>query len=571
MIFCRVKTFSTAVLVWMVAGSVAVCAFALDEAPKSESKKHAHGHYEVEKQEPSPPPPKGFDNPDYEIVIETLRGRMKYDLETFRVAPGSKVKLTLVNRDDMPHNIVVCRPLGPDVGMEVARKAWDLGGAGMAKHYLPEHPAVLFPTTLVAPRASSDFYFEAPENVGRYPYVCTLPGHVFYMKGVMLVEKAPTTPDGKLIGLSEVAYKVFEGDWSKLPDFSKLEPVETGVLKRGRLLTHRVAGERNRYALLYEGNLTVPYSSRYSFELGSSDGSRLEVNGQQVINHDGVHNHSPKTGGINLKPGEHAFRLSYFRKENSPSLALRWRGAGVPTAWLTQAAGKGGAGSIPILPTVQGEAVIYRNFIAGAGTRAIAVGYPESVNLAFDANAMRLALLWQGAFMDGARHWSGRGQGFQGPAGYALLKLPESRAFAFLESKEAAWPKLADHGRATEQRFLGYQRDKKRRPAFLYQIGEVKVRDFPSGGQDVLPYLVRSYELEGDSSGRKLFYLAAAGNDVRKEGDAYVVDGKYAVDFPELAGITPVLRSSGGRRELLLPLAFESKLAFNQRYRWRFE
>ena len=36
-----------------------------------------------------------------------------------------------------------------------------------------------------------------------------------------------------------------------------------------------------------------------------------------------------------------------------------------------------------------GEPLIYRNFIAGAGPRAIGVGYPEKANLAFDAATMR--------------------------------------------------------------------------------------------------------------------------------------------------------------------------------------
>ena len=44
-----------------------------------------------------------------------------------------KVKLPLKNNDDMPHNLVLCRPIRPDVGAEVARKAWDLGGEGIAK------------------------------------------------------------------------------------------------------------------------------------------------------------------------------------------------------------------------------------------------------------------------------------------------------------------------------------------------------------------------------------------------------------------------------------------------------
>ena len=95
---------------------------------------------------------------------------------------------------------------------------------------------------------------------------------------------------------------------------------------------------------------------------------------------------------------------------------------------------------MPISPEVEGDAVIYRNFIAEAGTRAIAVGYPQGVNLAFDANQVRLALLWQGAFMDGGRHWSGRGQGFQPPAGFAKLSFPELSPFAFLDDADSPWP-----------------------------------------------------------------------------------------------------------------------------------
>src|SRR4029079_11158869 len=69
------------------------------------------------------------------------------------------------------------------------------------------------------------------------------------------------------------------------------------------------------------------------------------------------------------------------------------------------------------------HAIIYRNFIAGAGPRAIGVGYPEGIHQAFDANDMRIALLWQGRFMDASRHWSGRGEGFQPPAGEKVLQL----------------------------------------------------------------------------------------------------------------------------------------------------
>src|SRR5262249_7190687 len=59
------------------------------------------------------------------------------------------------------------------------------------------------------------------------------------------------------------------------------------------------------------------------------------------------------------------------------------------------------------------EAVIYRNFTEGAGPRAIGVGYPEKLTLAFDANNVSLAMLWPGGFIDAARHWTARGAGFE--------------------------------------------------------------------------------------------------------------------------------------------------------------
>src|SRR5207237_1507830 len=71
------------------------------------------------------------------------------------------------------------------------------------------------------------------------------------------------------------------------------------------------------------------------------------------------------------------------------------------------------------------EAVIYRNFIDGAGTRAIGVGYPEKLNLAFDANNVRLAMLWHGGFIDAARHWTARGAGVERPLGANRLTLHE--------------------------------------------------------------------------------------------------------------------------------------------------
>ncbi len=530
-----------------------------------------HKTHTLVKSEPVPenPPPSGFGKIDHMIEIETLRGRMRYDQERFTVGPGSKVKLVLRNNDDMPHNWVLCKPSIANVGMEVSKKAWSLGGDAIAKHYVPEHPAILFHTTLVPPRSSQSFYFKAPSKTGSFPYVCTLPGHAFYMKGIMNVAKIIKTPTGKPIGFSETTFRAYEGKWDRLPDFEKLKPVSTGKVENA-LIGTQFAKMENQFGLVFEGVLSVPGSGRYSFELGSDDGSRLEVNGQRIVDNDGTHGHQTKTGGINLKPGDHSFRLLYFQKDSDRSLSLRWRGPSVSTTWLTKpSSGKRGP-AMPITPQVSGEAVVYRNFIAEAGTRAIAVGYPEGVNLAFDANQVRLALLWQGAFMDGGRHWSGRGQGFQPPAGFAKLSFPELSPFAYLDKLDSPWP-LPENGRSSGYRFKGYERDKIRRPAFLYRFHDLKVRDFPMGATELSPYLTRQFTVESESKQSKLYYLAATGNTIESSGEIYLVDGKYAVSFPDSKSLNPVLRESGGRKELLLPLEVVGKFSFVQRYDWHYQ
>lgn len=150
---------------------------------------------------------------------------------------------------------------------------------------------------------------------------------------------------------------------------------------------------------------------------------------------------------------------------------------------LWQYLSEGGKAQIPIgigpqpIPLVPGaEAILYRNFIQGAGPRAIAVGYPERANLAFDAQNLRLALLWHGDFIDASKHWVDRGAGFQSPSGEDVLQLADGPAFAVLADPQSAWPKQT--AREAGGRFGGYELDAKQRPTFTYAFGRVEIRDF---------------------------------------------------------------------------------------------
>ena len=53
---------------------------------------------------------------------------------------------------------------------------------------LPENAPPLAYTDMVYPQDQMSIYFRAPAAKGRYPYLCTFPGHWMVMNGVMVVE-----------------------------------------------------------------------------------------------------------------------------------------------------------------------------------------------------------------------------------------------------------------------------------------------------------------------------------------------------------------------------------------------
>jgi mono/diheme cytochrome c family protein len=214
------------------------------------------------------------------------------------------------------------------------------------------------------------------------------------------------------------------------------------------------------------------------------------------------------------------------------------------------------------------EAIIYRNFIEGAGPRAIGVGFPENRHLAFDANNLRLALIWQGSYIDAKRHWSGRGEGFQPPAGSAVIRLPDGVSFARMPNPDAPWPKQS--ARELGYHFRGYRLSKDQRPTFLYDIGPVQVEDVPNPLSTTTSItLGRTLTLKSSEPISDLWFRAAAGSKiVAGEGGWYEVDGGYRVRF-KAGGPKPILRKQENTYDLLLRVTFSQRhAAITQEYEW---
>ncbi len=105
----------------------------------------------------------------------------------FRVKPGELIEFTLANPDVVPHNWVLLKPgTLRRVGEQANRLISDPEAA--IRQYVPQTSDVLAFTDIVMPKDQFTIYFNAPTELGRYPYLCTFPGHWLVMNGEMIVE-----------------------------------------------------------------------------------------------------------------------------------------------------------------------------------------------------------------------------------------------------------------------------------------------------------------------------------------------------------------------------------------------
>lgn len=131
------------------------------------------------------------DNPgEREVVIKAVAG-LRYDRVRFSVKPGERIKFTLVNVDDMEHNLLITKP---GTRLQVMDVANELGENGPKQDYIPASDNVLWSIGIVAPGHSAYVIFKAPEKEDVYPYVCTFPGHGLVMYGAMYVTTKDLPP-----------------------------------------------------------------------------------------------------------------------------------------------------------------------------------------------------------------------------------------------------------------------------------------------------------------------------------------------------------------------------------------
>jgi len=112
---------------------------------------------------------------------------MKYDRSELTVKAGQTVKIVFKNTDHMQHNFLILRP-GTTDAVGALADAMLADPQALAKNYVPQTRDVLFSAPLVNPGETFELTLATPKEPGRYPIICTFPGHWRIMQATLVVQ-----------------------------------------------------------------------------------------------------------------------------------------------------------------------------------------------------------------------------------------------------------------------------------------------------------------------------------------------------------------------------------------------
>ena len=130
---------------------------------------------------------------------------------------------------------------------------------------------------------------------------------------------------GNMVGqeLQGLQYRYFESEFNSLPDFTSLSPDFVGSVSEPSL---DVVERDNRFALQYVGEIEITEAGTYEFSTTSDDGSKLIINGQVVVDNDGLHSSRKVSGSIDLTTGKHQIEVQYFERTGNEQLVVTYNG-----------------------------------------------------------------------------------------------------------------------------------------------------------------------------------------------------------------------------------------------------
>lgn len=168
-------------------------------------------------------------------------------------------------------------------------------------------------------------------------WVCTPSGReafYYYPSGLTSIDEETMTylPAKNVTPKKQgVAYTYYEGKFKKTEQIASGTKVKEGTMKNFSI---KEAPIEDHFAYDFRTLVKIPVKGVYRFFTFSDDGSRLFIDGQEVVNNDGGHSARRAEGKIALDAGFHELRVLYFEDYMGQELEVSFSNKDIPETLL---------------------------------------------------------------------------------------------------------------------------------------------------------------------------------------------------------------------------------------------
>ncbi|MEQ5792181.1 hypothetical protein J4E06_14030 [Muricauda sp. NFXS6] len=88
-------------------------------------------------------------------------------------------------------------------------------------------------------------------------------------------------------------------------------------------------GDTNNFSIRYSGYIQIDTQGSYTFYTSSDDGSKLFIDGTEVVDNDGAHGNQERSGNITLTAGLHDITVLFFENSGGETLTVQYEGPSI--------------------------------------------------------------------------------------------------------------------------------------------------------------------------------------------------------------------------------------------------
>ncbi len=123
-------------------------------------------------------------------------------------------------------------------------------------------------------------------------------------------------------GTNGILYSVFSGKFIKIPDLTKLKPIDQGSTYEFDLA--KIRNPKHDFVLQLKTFIQIDKAGKYTLYLTSNDGSKLYLDNQLFIDNDGEHGAKEMSNTIHLEKGRHPIVVEYFQGGGGKFLSVSY-------------------------------------------------------------------------------------------------------------------------------------------------------------------------------------------------------------------------------------------------------